>query len=282
MCTIFKNKYTNIGENMKTITSFKEYKSNKKKEKIIILFAQIILLISFVFLWEMLVNFNVLNEFLVSKPSSILNLFISYMSQNTLLNHIGISVIETVLGLIIGTTLGLVFALILYFFDILYKISEPYLTILNALPKTALAPIIIIWAGTNMKGIILVSVSLSLVITIISSYTYFVNTDKDHIKMMKVFKANKFQILKKVILPSNFANILSIIKINIGLSWVGTIIGEFLVSKNGIGYLLMYGGQVFRLDLVMMGVIILSIIAFIMYEIIAIIEKHFRKNKIHK
>lgn len=271
-----------MGEIMKNINSYQEYKNQKRKKKIIISFSQISLLISFIFLWEMLVNLNILNEFLVSKPSSIYNLFISYLKQDALLNHIKISVIETSLGLIIGTILGLIIALILYFFDILYKILEPYLTILNALPKTALAPIIIIWAGTNMKGIILVSVSLSLVITIISSYTYFINTDKDHIKMLKVFKANKLQILRKVVLPSNFANILSIIKINIGLSWVGTIIGEFLVSKSGIGYLLMYGGQVFRLDLVMMGVIILSIIAFIMYEIIAITEKYFRRNKKHR
>ena len=229
----------------------------------------------------MLVNFNILNEFLVSKPSKIYELFVSYLKSNTLFEHIKISVIETSLGLIIGTSIGLLCALILYFSNTLYKILEPYLTILNALPKTALAPIIIIWAGTNMKGIILVSVSLSFIITIISAYSFFINTNKDYIKMMKIFKANKIQILFRIVLPSNIANLLSIVKINIGLSWVGTIIGEFLVSKNGIGYLLMYGGQVFKLDLVMMGVLILSIIAFIMYEIIAIIEKYFRKNKKH-
>lgn len=267
---------------MKKINSLKEYKSQKRKQKIIILLSQTFILLSFFFLWEMLVNLNVLNEFLVSKPSSIFNLFLSYLSTNSLFEHIKISVIETILGLIIGTSLGLIFALILYFSSTLYKIFEPYLTILNALPKTALAPIIIIWAGTNIKGIVLVSVSLSFIITIISAYSFFINTNKEYIKMMHIFKASKLQILTKIVIPNNIANLLSIVKINIGLSWVGTIIGEFLVSKNGIGYLLMYGGQVFKLDLVMMGVIILSIIAFIMYEIIAIIEKQLRKNKVHK
>ncbi len=267
---------------MKTINSIKEYKQNKKKKKIIITLSQFLILIAFLCFWEILVNINFLNEFLVSKPSKILDLFISYILTNSLFEHIKVSIIETTLGLIIGTSIGFLVALILFFSDLLYKIFEPYLTILNALPKTALAPIMIIWAGTNMKGIILVSISLSLIITIISSYSYFINTNKDYIKMMKVFGASKIQILTKVVIPSNIANLLSIVKINIGLSWVGTIIGEFLVSKNGIGYLLMYGGQVFKLDLVMMGVILLSIIAFIMYEIIAIIEKHFRKNKIHK
>ena len=170
-------------------------------------------------------------------------------------------------------------AIILWFFHSVSKILDPFLVVLNALPKTALAPILIIWAGTNLKGIVVVSISLSIVITIISTLTYFNSVDYNLIKMMKVYKATKTQILTKIIYPSNIENIFSIIKVNIGLSWVGVIVGEFLVSKEGIGYLVVYGGQVFKLDLVMMGVIILSIIALIMYKIINIIEKIIIKNK---
>ncbi len=264
---------------MKSIKNYQDYLNQKKKTKYKIFLIQTFILVSFFLLWELLVNINFLNEFLVSKPSKIFALFISYLKSNSLFTHIYVSVFETVLGLIIGSVLGLLIAIVLYFSSTLYKILDPYLTVLNALPKTALAPILIIWAGTNMKGIILVSISLSLIITIISSYSYFQMTDKNLIKQMQVLKASKLQILFKIVLPSNTANILAILKINVGLAWIGTIVGEFLVSKNGIGYLLMYGGMVFRLDLVMMGVIILSIIAFLMYEIIALCEKKFRNKK---
>ena len=150
---------------------------------------------------------------------------------------------------------------------------------MNALPKTALAPILIIWAGTGIKGITVVAMSISLVLTIITAYNYFQMMEEDKIKMLKSFKATKWQILTKLILPSNIPNIVSIIKINIGMTWVGVIVGEFLVSRAGIGYLIVYGSQVFRMDLVMMGVIVLAVIAFIMYEVVNLIEISFKKKR---
>ena len=255
------------------------YKRLLRKQKITQVLLQIGLLITFLLAWEILVNLKVLNVFLVSKPSDILKLFVQYFSAGTIWNDIGISVLETVLGLIIGTLLGLVFAIVLWLSKYLYKILEPFLVVLNALPKTALAPIIIIWAGTGVKGIVVVAISISLVLTILSAYNYFINVDENQIKMFETFKANKFQILWKLILPSNFANIINIIKINIGMSWVGVMVGEFLVSRAGIGYLTMYGSQVFQLDLVMMCVILLAFIAFVMYEIVNILEIYYRKRR---
>lgn len=254
-----------------------KYKKSLKKKKIIQIISQISLLIGILLTWEILVNFNILNVFLVSKPSNIFNLFIEYFSSGSIWNDIGISCLETVLGLLIGTLIGLIIAIILWLFKSLAKILEPFLVVLNALPKTALAPIIIIWAGTGVKGIVVVAISISLVLTILSAYNYFINVDENQIKMLESFNANKFQILWKLILPSNFANIINIIKINIGMSWVGVMVGEFLVSRAGIGYLTMYGSQVFQLDLVMMCVILLALIAFLMYEIVNIIEKYLRK-----
>ena len=151
--------------------------------------------------------------------------------------------------------------------------------VLNALPKTALAPILIIWAGTGVFGIIVVALSISLILTVISSYNYFISVDEEQILMMKSFNASKMQILMKLIIPINIPNLINLIKINIGMTWVGVIVGEFLVSRMGIGYLIMYGSQVFRMDLVMMGVIILAIIAFLMYEIVNLFEKKIRKNR---
>ena len=267
---------------MKQIRTLKEYKNTKRKQKILLLISQLLLLVSFIFLWELASTKEWINSFLVSKPSAIWNLFIQYMKDQTIWVHIKTSVLETIIGLGIGTVLGILIATILYMIPFLSKMLDPYLVVLNALPKTALAPILIIWAGTNMKGIIVVSVSLSIVVTIISALSYFNNIDENLIKMMKTMNANKLQILFKVVYPSNLENILSIIKVNIGMSWVGVIVGEFLVSKEGIGYLVVYGGQVFKLDLVMMGVFILAVIALAMYECVNVLSWliHKKRNRI--
>lgn len=256
-----------------------KYRRLLRKQKIIQIVSQLLLLVSILALWEILVNLKILNVFLVSKPSDILKLFVEYFSNGSIWNDIGISILETVLGLFIGTILGLIIAIILWLSKSLAKILEPFLVVLNALPKTALAPIIIIWAGTGIRGIVVVAISISLVLTVLSAYNYFISVDENQIKMLETFKANKFQILCKLILPANFANIINIIKINIGMSWVGVMVGEFLVSRAGIGYLTMYGSQVFQLDLVMMCVILLAIIAFVMYELVNIIEIYYRKRR---
>lgn len=256
-----------------------EYIRRQKREKRKITIYQIVVFISFIILWEFCSRFNIIDEFLFSKPSSILKLIISYIQSNELFHHIGISVLETIFGLIIGTTIGLLIAIILWWFDTLARILDPFLIVLNALPKTALAPILIIWAGTGIKGIVVVAMSISLILTIITAYFEFKQVEVEKIKMLKSFKATKYQILTKLVLPSNYPKLISIVKINIGLTWVGVIVGEFLVSRAGIGYLIVYGSQVFKMDLVMMGVIILSVIAFLMYEIVNILENKFKRKR---
>ena len=245
--------------------------------KYLVLLYQALFIIGFIALWELFAQLNILNTFLFSSPSSIIKLILDYFKNGELLRHINISVFETLLGLIIGTTLGLVIAILLWFSPSLTKIFDPILVMLNALPKTAIAPILIIWAGTGIKGIVVVSISLSLAITVISGLNYFNSVDKTKIKMLKVLKANKFQILIKLILPSNIDNIFNLVKINIGMAWIGVIVGEFLVSREGIGYLIVYGSQVFRMDIVMMGVFILSLISLFMYFILNMIKNIFYK-----
>lgn len=251
-------------------------KQRKYKTKILII--QLLILLIFLIGWEILSKFNIIDAFLFSSPSSIFKLLITYIKNGTIWKHIGISSLETILGLFIGTALGLIIAILLWWSDHLAKILDPMLVVLNALPKTALAPILIIWAGTGIKGIMVVAISISIVITIISGYNYFKSVEEDKIKMMLAFKATKWQILTKLIIPGNIGNILNIIKINIGMSWIGVIVGEFVVSRAGIGYLIVYGSQVFKMTLVMMGVLVLSVIAFLMYEIVNIIEKKIKKR----
>ena len=255
------------------------YLENIKKEKRKVLGYQIIVFICFILIWEILSRLKVIDKFLFSSPYNIGKLLVEYISNGELFKHLGISIIEALIGLVVGTIAGLFSAIVLWWNKMLAKIFDPFLVVLNALPKTALAPILIIWAGTGLTGIVVVAISISFILTIITAYLDFSLVEIEKIRMLQSFNATKWQILTKLILPSNYPNIVSIIKINIGLTWVGVIVGEFLVSRAGIGYLIMYGSQVFKMDLVMMGVIVLVVIAFGMFEIVNIIEKKFRKKR---
>lgn len=258
--------------------SYELYLKSKKEYKRKVRILQLLILIIFIGLWEGLAQAGILNTFLFSCPSEVFVLFMNYVKDGSLFTHIAISVWETILGFTIGTVVGILIAILLWWSDTAAKVLDPTLVVLNALPKTALAPILIVWAGAGIGGIVLTAVTISIVTTILSAYNHFKNMDEEKIKMLYSFGANKFQILTKLILPANICNMINIVKINIGLSWVGVIVGEFLVSRYGLGYLIVYGGQVFRLDLVMMGVVVLAGCAFVMYALVGKLEKWMTKR----
>lgn len=268
--------------NQKSSSDYEAYLRQKKQKKRYIFCWQVGLLVGFIALWEVLARLEILNTFLFSSPSAIYDLFKTYLIDGSLFQHIGISVWETFLGFMIGTILGVIVAIILWWSETVAKIFSPTLVVLNALPKTALAPILIVWAGAGIGGIVLTAVSISIVTTILSAYNYFSIVDEEKIKMLKSFGATRWQILVKLILPANIENMINIAKINIGLAWVGVIVGEFLVSRYGLGYLIVYGGQVFRLDLVMMGVVVLAVCAFLMYGAVNLLEKWAIKKRVTK
>ena len=263
-------------------SEYQAYLKRKKRKKYQILCAQIGLLVGFIVLWEGLARLGILNTFLFSCPSEIYHLLLVYIQDGSIFMHIGVSVWETILGFTLGTLLGVIIAIILWWSKTLAKILDPALVVLNALPKTALAPILIVWAGAGMGGIVLTAITISIVATILSAYNYFILVDEEKEKMLESFGASKWQVLTKLILPANLCNLINIVKINIGLAWVGVIVGEFIVSRNGLGYLIVYGGQVFRLDLVMMGVVVLGFCAFIMYAIVNRVEQYMVKKRVTK
>lgn len=188
-----------------------------------------------------------------------------------------VTVYETIVGFGLGTILGVAIAIILWWSKFLAKVSEPFLVVLNSLPKVALGPIIIIWVGSGTPAIIVMAIAISLIVTILEMLNGYLKTDKEIIRMAKTFNCTKFQLLTKIIIPANVGTFINSLKVNIGLSLVGVISGEFLVSKAGLGYLIVYGGQVFKLDLVMTSVIILGIVAGIMYGCVLLLEKFIRK-----
>lgn len=254
-----------------------EYLKKLKKNNLIIKTFQILIIVLFIIIWQLLADLKIIDTFIFSSPKLVLQTFINLYKDNNLFPHIWVTIYETIISFSLGTILGILIASILWWNKNLAKILDPYLTILNSLPKVALGPIIIIWFGSGIKSIIFMALLISLIITIINVYQGFISVDKNKLKLMKAFKANKYQIYSKLILPSSINTIVSALKINISMSLIGVIMGEFLVSKEGIGYLIVYGSQVFNLNLVITGIFILCIVATLMYSAISIIEKKLKK-----
>ena len=223
--------------------------------------------------WELGAKYGILNKFLSSSPSLVLKTIISLFKNNDLTSHILVTLYETIISFGLGTLIGILMAIILWWNNFLYRVLDPYLTIINSLPKVAIGPIIIIYFGANIKSIIIMALLISVIVTIITVYNGFIETDQNRINLLKSFKASKYQIFRYVILPSSYPTIISSLKINISMTLIGVIMGEFLVSKKGIGYLITYGSQVFNLNLVMSGIIILMIVSYLMYLIVSYIEK---------
>ena len=249
-----------------------------KYRKYVILTIQIGLLLGLILLWEVCANVGLIDSFITSQPSRVVKTIIN-LSSNDLLMHLGVTCTETIIGFLLGVVFGMLSASVLWWFKTCSEIFEPYLVILNSLPKIALGPIIIIWVGAGMKAIIVMALAISLIVTVMELLNGFKNTDKDIITTAETFGAKKYQVFFKVVLPANIKTLVNSLKINLGLSLVGVIAGEFLVSKAGLGYLIVYGGQVFKLDLVMASVIILAVFAAIIYKIVLIFEKLVLKNR---
>ncbi|NLU52147.1 MAG: ABC transporter permease [Clostridiaceae bacterium] len=242
----------------------------------------LILILIFVF-WEIAASLKLIDPFVTSQPSRMIRTFLNLYREGKLFLHIGVTLIETVAGFVIGTILGTFIAIILWWSDFTSRVLEPYLVVLNSLPKVALGPIFIIWIGAGPYAIIVMALAISLIVTILEVLNAFIHTDEDKIKLVKTFGANRLQVFLKVVFPSNIPAMINALKVNVGLSWVGVITGEFLVSKAGLGYLIVYGGQVFQMDLVMTSVIILAAAAALMYQGVVWIQKRLvGQNEVQK
>ncbi len=255
-----------------------KYLKNIKKNKIYVFFTQLSIIIIFFSLWELASKFNIIDSFIFSSPSRIFKTIINLIKENNLFIHILTTLYETLIAFFLGIIIGLLVSIILYLSKFLAKVFDPFLTLLNSLPKVALGPLIIIWIGANNGSIIFMALLINVIINIITIYNGFITTDENKIKLMKSFKANKLQILFKLVIPSSYNTIISSLKLNISMSLIGVIMGEFLVSKQGLGYLIIYGKQIFNLDLVMSSIFILVLISYLLYKTISIIEKKLLKN----
>jgi NitT/TauT family transport system permease protein len=248
------------------------YLKNRQHTKRLVLICQIGILMLFLSTWELLAQLSLIDNFILSQPSRIGATFVN-MARYDLANHVWVTVYETLVGFILGVITGTCLAVILWWSSFVAKVSEPYLVVLNSLPKIALGPVIIIIVGAGTEAIIFMALAISLIVTVLEMLNGFRHTDSEYIRMAMTFGATKVQVFTKVVFPYNIATLFNSLKINIGLSLVGVIAGEFLVSKAGLGYLIVYGGQVFKMDLVMSSVIILAMVAATMYEAVVLLQR---------
>ena len=256
-----------------------DYLKKEKLKNILVKIIQISIGLLFLIIWELLSSFNIINSFIFSSPLKIINTIIDLYKTNTLFNNIFVTLYELFISFGIGSILAFIVALIFYRFPILKKIFDPYLTLLNSLPKVALGPLLIIWIGANTNSIIVMSLLINLIVSIVGFYNGFINTDDYKIKLIKSFGANESQIILHLVIPSSLETIFSTLKLNISMSLIGVIMGEFLSSKSGIGYLILYGTQVFNLDLVMTGIFLLLILSYLLYFFITYLENRIMNKK---
>ena len=249
-----------------------------KTNKFFIKIAQLLIVFIFLFVWEILSKYNVINTFIFSSPSKILKCIINLYKNNNLVNHILITLKETIIAFSLSILISFIIAIIFYEIPILFNIFEPFLTIINSTPKVAIGPLIIIIFGASQNSIIIMALSITLILNILSIYNGFTNVNKYLLKLLNSLNASRCQKLKYLIVPSAYSVIINSLKINISMTLIGVIMGEFLVSKAGIGYLIIYGTQVFDLTLVLSGIIILMIISYILYLFINIFERKIKKT----
>ncbi len=255
------------------------YLKRLKRQSILINVVRVSLLVLLLGIWELAAALEWVNPFITSSPSRIVKTIADLYRSGDLFYHVGTTLWETLAGFAIAVVLGYSIALLLWWSEVFRKIAEPYIVVLNALPKIALGPLIIIWCGTGSKAIVFMTVLIGLIVAILNMLNGFMATDENKILLLRSMGANKLQILTKLVIPSSLPSFISMLKINVGMAWIGSIMGEYIVSKAGIGYLIVYGGQVFKLDLVMSAVVILCVLAAIMYALVTLLERLVIKNR---
>ena len=238
-----------------------------------VLLARIAILMIFLTLWEVSSYFGWIDSFIFSSPSSLLKTTIDLLKNRNLIYHISLTLSETLISFFISTLLGIILAMVLWWFPSLYEATEPYWVALNSLPKSALAPILIVWFGNTIRTTIITSIMLTIVVTVLTVLSGFQESESDKARLVYALGGTKKQVMTKVLLPSNIPVIMNVLRVNIGLSLIGVIIGEFLSAKAGLGYLIIYGSQIFKMDWVLPSIVLLCLIAAGLYGLLGILGR---------
>lgn len=249
------------------------YLKRIKKKSAVVQIARAGLLVALLGIWELIAGLQLVDPFIISSPSRIAVMIADLASDGSLFYHIGTTLWETLVGFVIAVALGTGIALLLWWSETVRRVLEPYIVVLNSLPKIALGPCIIIWFGSGSASIVFMTILVAIIVVIMNMLSGFMATDKNKILLLESMGASKLQILQKLVLPSAIPEFIGVLKISVGMAWIGSVMGEYIASKAGLGYLIVYGGQVMRLDLVMAATFILCVLAAGMYAVVALAEK---------
>ncbi|KQX67943.1 MULTISPECIES: ABC transporter permease [unclassified Paenibacillus] len=250
----------------------------KKKTKYVRLVQLAILLLFFIF-WEMAARLKWIDVLLFSYPTKVFKLLWDKLLDGSLLPHVGVTVVETIIGFVLGTLFGTALAVVIWWSPFLSRVLDPYIVVLNSMPKVALGPLFIVGLGPGLLSIIATTLSITVIITTLVVYGSFKEVDNNYVKVVTLFGGNQRKVFLKAILPASFPAIVSTLKVNVGLAWIGVIVGEFLVSQMGLGYLIIYGFQVFNFTLVISTLFVIAIVATVMYQIVSNLEKRMTKHR---
>lgn len=251
----------------------KAFIRREKNHRISVMVMRMVILIFLLCLWQVLAWIGVVNDFIFSSPIKMGNYLIEACMDKSLFYHTSVTLFETIVSFLFVTILGLLLSIILWSSRKTSEILEPYLVVLNSLPKSALAPVLIVWLGNNRKTVIVTGILIAVFSAAITMTTSLNQTDTEKIKLIQSMGGSRLDVLCKVAIPSSIPVLIATMKVNIGLCLVGVIIGEFLAADAGLGYLIIYGSQTFKMTMVMSSIIVLCILSAFLYQAIAMIEK---------
>lgn len=266
-------------ESAEVSAAHRAYLRRRRRRQLAVTATQVLLVLALVALWEAGARSGWLNPFIVSQPTRVWDQIVRMAAAGDLWLHLGATVGRTLAGFGLATALGLVVASGLWWSPFWARVLDPYLVVLNSVPKISLGPLFIIWLGTNVRAVLAMAVAIAVVVTIVMLYTAFRETDPNKIILLRSFGATRRQVFTKVVLPAAVPTLLAAVKVNIGLAWVGTIMGEFLVSGTGLGYLIIYGGQVFNMTLVMSSIVLLLLVSTALYYAVDFIERRVARRR---
>lgn len=257
---------------------YREHRNRNRRTTAAVITTQIAILVLFIGLWELAGRFKWIDVLLFSYPSKIAVLLADKIADGTLMPHVWTTVLETGIGFVLGTLIGTGVATLIWWSPFLARVLDPYIVVANSMPKVALGPLFIVGLGPNMMSIIAITLAVTVIITTLVVYSSFKEVDANYVKVVRMFGGSRADSYRKVILPASIPTIVSTLKVNVGLAWIGVIVGEFLVSKEGLGYLIIYGFQVFNFTLVLGSLVIIAIVATVMYQIVAYVEARMNRK----
>lgn len=251
----------------------KQFRHARHRHKRKVMLLQVLLLVSILLAWQLATQFRLIDPLIFSSPQAVASLFFKKLVDGSLLPHVGITLFETVVGFLLGTLFGTLLAIFLWASKTAAEVLDPYLVVLNAMPKVAIGPIILVIFGPNMLAVLVMGILISVIISTIVIFSAFLQVNENYLKVMQLFHATKYETFRHVVLPASMPTIVSTLKVNVGLSWVGVIVGEFLVSSKGLGYLIISGFQVFNFTLVFLALVMILVLATLMYKMVEMIER---------